>query len=289
MINEARSTELFQLAEKNHELFDDIYITVPARPHDGICIGLTQALSMWFASGIKWMPLEDSMGGFVEVTRTKIALHFLRNRTEKYLLMIDNDTEPDLLLPYLLARNDVPVVGACIPSYSRHGREMLCFSRHDDCGVNRMIDYSHGDKIPATGLAEVPSIGTGAMMIRRDVLESFTFGGIDSYNKAAEAISSNQPGTFSPEELKDLVDADIPFFVPQHIRWNGAVQGVIMQGEDIVFCHKARAKGFKVYADLEAHCMHRKTMKLAFPDELRDPSLRVEDWHAPKTGMAMSE
>ena len=93
----------------------------------------------------------------------------------------------------------------------------------------------------------------------------------------------------TPAELTDLVDADIPFFVPQHIRYRGAVEGSIMQGEDIVFCKKARAKGFKLYADMEAHCMHRKTMKLTFPDQLRDPSLRVEDWLAPETGMAMSE
>lgn len=250
----------FEECEANRELLNDIFVAVPCRPHDGICISLARKLSWWEREGIAWDVMEDSMAGFIEVNRTRIALDFLRRMNHKFLLMIDSDTEPPVNLPYLLARHNEPVVGSCIVSMGTGGRPMLCFSRPDENGVNRLIDFEDGNKIPAIGLAEVPHSGTGAMMIRRDVLEAFDW---------------DDP-------------ADIPFFVPEEIRARGAVSGKLMRGEDIQFCIRAREKGFKVQVDMEAHCGHRKSMRMAFPPHQRDPSLHVNDWTPPAKGPVFS-
>ena len=260
-----RIDRFHEIAMQHQSLMRDILVVPPVRPHDGLSVDLSCMLSAWYNVGIQWRPKEDMMGGFIEFTRMNIADQFLRQHTQKYLLMIDNDTDPPIELPWLLARHDAPVVGSCIVSNSPKGRPMLCFSRPDASGTNRMIDFMEGDKIPATGLAEVPHCGTGAMMIRRDVLESFTM----------EKLPNGQ--------------WDVPFLVDQDVKVRGMRCGKLIEGEDIRFCKQVRAKGFKVYVDLEAHCGHRKIMKMTFPDSQRDPSLRVENWVVSDKGMVMSD
>lgn len=251
----------FEAAAHYKDLLREIFVAVPVRPADGMAIHLAVKCSLWYGEGVVWQPLEDVMGGFIEIQRTKMVLDFLKNRSEKYLLMIDNDTEPPLGLPYILARHDAPVVGSPIASMGANGRAMLCFSREDMAGITRFVDFDDGDatqRIPATGLAEVPHCGTGAMLIRRDVLESFTFEG-----------------------------EDVPFFVQESVRLEGAKTGKMLRGEDVTFCNKVRAKGFKVYVDMEAHCGHRKTLRMAFPDHMRDPSLSVDKWVVSAKGMRL--
>lgn len=262
MNDQHRVDEFFQIAVENQELMRSIFVAIPVRPHDGLAIDLSCKLSSWFSVNVPWKPLEDGMQGFIELSRIKIAYDFLHNRDEKFLLMLDNDTEPPIDLPWLLARHDKPIVGSCIVSRNREGRGMLCFSRADCAGISRFVDFEDGDRIPATGLAEVPHCGTGAMMIRRDVLESFTF-------------AQNGEGW------------DVPFLIPDDIRVRGAIRGALIEGEDIRFCKQARAKGYKIHVDMEAHCGHRKTMKMGFPPLLRDPSMKVEDWIVSQRGMAL--
>ena len=263
-MSQERINRFYEQATANPELMRSIMVVVPARPHDGLSIGLSQMLSAWFDMGIQWRAQEDSMGGFIDVTRMKIAYNFLHECDQKFLLMIDNDTDPPIDLPWLLSRHDKPVVGSCIASMSGAGRRMLCFTRADSSGITRFIDFEDGAKIPATGLAEVPHCGTGAMMIRRDVLESFTM------------------------ELGEDGSLDVPFIVPDFVKVRGMKTGKLIEGEDIRFCKQARAKGFTIHVDMEAHCGHVKTMKLGFPPSLRDPSMRVEDWVASTMGTALT-
>lgn len=263
--DDAHVEAFYRAAAEFPELLADIFVAVPCRPDEGVSSHLSCKLSIWFDEGVQWSPSE-SFGGFIEVKRMQIAHDFLKNRTQKFLLMIDNDTEPIITLPWLLARHDKPVVGSCIASLSAEGRGMLCFSRADPAGIHRFIDFEDGDRIPATGLAEVPHCGTGAMMIRRDVLEAFTF--------------EKDPATGH---------WDVPFLVPDDVKARGMKHGLMLEGEDIRFCKQARAKGFKVHVDLEAHCGHRKTMRLTFPQSQRDPSLKIEDWVASPKGMALRE
>jgi len=259
----------FEIATQHEDLMRDIFISVPVRQAEGMALELTNMLSAWSTLGIMWSALDSGMNGFVDVTRMKIAYDFLHNRTQKYLMMIDSDTEPRVDLPYILARHDKDVVGGCIPSMNAKGRRMLCFTRYDKGGIPRFIDFEDGDKIPATGLAEVPHSGTGVMMIRRDVLEAFTYRQMDTCGTCGHA------------------DWDIPFMVPDGVKARGMKYGVMIEGEDIRFCKQVRQKGFKIWVDLEGHCGHRKSMRLGFPQHLRDPSMKVESWCAPDTGMAL--
>lgn len=256
--------DFYLKAIENKHLMEDIFVVPPVRPAEGVAIGLHQMLCAWYNAGVQHSIKEDGMGGFIDVTRGNIVNEFLNNRTERFLMMIDSDTEPPIDLPWLLVRHEAPVVGSCIVSFNPKGRRMLCFTRPDKLGTPRMIDVENGDKIPATGLAEVPHCGTGAMMIRRDVLESFT-------------------GERGPDGFMDVA-----FLVPDEVKARGIRSGKLLEGEDIRFCKQVRAKGFKVYVDLEAHCHHVKVMKIVFPPSLRDPSLDVKDWVAPSTGMAFT-
>lgn len=261
--------EYFAQCQANRGLLQDIYVAVPVRPHDGVCHQLSAMLKLWYGEGTASDFLEDSMGGFVEITRVRIVHDFLRHKTEKYLLMIDSDTEPPMNLPYLLARHEQPVVGSCIVSVGANSRPMLCFSRADYMGVNRFIDFEDGDRVPAMGLVEVPHVGTGAMLIRRDVLESFTFSEIECCGSCGRK------------------SWDVPFLLPEEVRVNGAITGFVMKGEDIIFCEQVRQKGFKIHVDMEAHCGHRKTMRMAFPQNQRDPSLLPGKWVNSDKGMVL--
>ena len=257
------TADYFKQCEENRELLRDVMVVVPARPADGLCVKLAQMLSLWYGEGTPWNCLEDAMGGFIERTRARIA-HDFKNKVgdmnEKFLLMIDNDIEPPMNLPYLLARHNKPIVGSCAMSVNPRGHGMLCFTKEDCNGDSRFVEIPYSRKIPATGLAKVTHVGTGAMLIRRDVIDSFTF-----------------------------EEGDIPFFIPEQFRSAGFGNGQVMKGEDISFCDQVRKKGFDIHVDMEAHCGHRKMMRLKWEEECRDPSMRVDDWVLPPEGMMVTK
>lgn len=263
---ELEIAEFLVTAERDRAILQDVWVLIPVRPHDGTSVALSQKLSLWFSQGINWAIQQDGMGGFIEISRAAMVGRFLDERSEKYLLMIDNDTEPPLNLPWLLARHNLPLVGTLIPSVGDRGRMMLCVTKPDSHGLNRFVDYDGGDKIPAVGVAEVSHVGSGAILIRRDVAESFTW--------KQDPVSG---------------DWDIPFLVPDRIRAEGARSGNVKKGEDIWFCDQVRSKGFSVHVDVEALAVHRKTVRLTFPGQLRDPSLSVEDWIAPRAGRPVDQ
>jgi hypothetical protein len=252
-INQQVGREFIQIAQDYRSLMEDIQVVVPVRPGDGTNNTLCRMLSIWTLVGVNWAHLEDGMGGFIEFTRSKMVTGFLRDYDSKYLLMIDNDMEPPLYLPLLLARHDVPIVGAPACSMSFTGELQLCFTVQDVNGEYRFPSVRGVGKIPATGLIEVGHVGTGAMMVRRDVLESFNF--------------------------KD--EGDVPFYVPEAERLAGAREGRLLTGEDIAFCNQAREKGFNIMVDLEAHCGHRKAMNLTWDPRLMDPTIDAQTWKIP--------
>lgn len=261
MSEKQRLEQFFQWCADNRDLCHDIYIVCPLRPHDGVSIKLAECMNIWYAEeiGIEYLP--DSMQGFIDVTRARLAHRFVTQRSEKFILMIDNDMEPPVDLPMLLARHDAPIVGSCAVSMNAEGNQMMCAVTEDTEGGHRFIE-PRAVKIPCSGLLPVVHCGTGAMLIRRDVLEAFSF--------------ENPP--------------DTPFLLPDRIRHGGIVNmGTPMVGEDLYFCEQARGKGFETTVDLEAHCGHRKTMRLAWPPERRDPTITVEDFRLPPVGYQVSK
>ena len=234
--------------ENHGDLIDQIDIQIPVRPQDGVPIELAEQIARWAVLGLHCAFLKDHMGGFIEVVRANMAYRFLKESDKKYLFMIDNDVIPRLDLPLLLARHEESVVGAPVPITLKDQGPCLNFTIPDGAGHYRFPSYRH-HRFPSVGLISVHHIGTGAMCIRRDVLEAFSW-----------------------------KDEDVPFMVPASIRAEGLREGGLRRGEDIEFCNQVRAKGFKVFADLEGLSGHRKNLTLTVPDDLKDPTMDPAGW-----------
>jgi len=247
----------FKQCEENRELLSKIQVVVPVRPADGMAIKLSQMLSIWYGEGTPWCTLNDHMGGFIETTRANIAYQFKHEFTHaEWLLMLDNDMEPPINLPWLLARHGEPIVGACCMSVSEQHGPQLCFTVKDQGGKHRFPAMHYGRKIPATGLVEVGHVGTGALLVHRSVIEAFTF----------EA-------------------GDVPFYVPEEIRVEGAKTGSLLVGEDITFCNQVRGKGYRMHVDMEAHVGHKKNCVLVWDPTDRDPAMDAASWVLPEQGL----
>jgi hypothetical protein len=260
-MDQQRLEAFFMWCAENRDLCRNIYAVCPLRPHDGVSIALANAMEVWFSEEIGTDKIPDSMQGFIDITRARLSHRFVHERTEEFILMIDNDMEPPIDLPMLLARHNKPIVGSCAVSMNIEGNQMMCAVAEDVNGAHRFIE-PRVTSIPATGLLPVVHCGTGAMMIRRDVLEAFSFK--------------------NPTET--------PFLLPDAIRHGGVVNmGIPMVGEDLYFCEQARKRGFETYVDLEAQCGHRKTMRLAWPEERRDPAITVEDFRLPAKGYMVTK
>jgi hypothetical protein len=124
-----------------------------------------------------------------------------------WVLFIDDDMvfPPDMLLNLLA--HDEPVVGALyLQRGGSHGA--VAFSDRTEDGLYERIDLT---QLPGEGLLKVRAVGTGGMLIRREVFLSI----------------SDQPDWFE----------------------HGSEQGWYAS-EDIVFCEKAFEKGIPVYVDL---------------------------------------
>lgn len=242
----------FKLIQDNEHMIQQTQIAIPVRPADGCALELSEIVAKWAVLGFHVAFLKDFMGGFIETTRQKMAYDFLHSSLKlKYLLMIDNDVVPPIELPFLLGRWDKGVVGGPCPIVIREHGPTVNFTIPDEKGEWRFPSFVNHAKIPAKGLLKVNHIGTGAMLVRRDVLESFTWEG-----------------------------EDIPFMVPQDYRQKGARTGTLSRGEDIHFCFQVREKGYDIYADLEACCGHKKQIVLTVPEDQRDPNLDPRSWRA---------
>jgi len=277
----------FRQCAEHRDLLSSIEVVVPVRPEEGMNCDLSRILSIWYGEGTSWSNLNDNMGGFIELTRANIAYHFLNNTTDnppKYLLMIDNDMVPPLNLPYMLARHDAPVVGAvAIHMHGEYGPR-ACMTIPCKDGAHRW-PCMREHVLPSKGLLECGHLGTGAMMIRRDVLESFTFAGSKAYQKYEVAKAGGHELNLSPDEVQSLLDIDVPFFTREVDRIEGAKTGSLLLGEDLMFCEQVREKGFKVYADLEAHCGHFKQFPMRWDASRRDPRLDYKTFSLPPTGV----
>ena len=234
--------------EKYSHLVEQVDIQIPVRPQDGVPIELAEQIARWAVLGFKVAFLKDHMGGFIEVVRANMAYRFLKDSDKKYLFMIDNDVIPELDVPLLLARHEESVVGAPVPITLKDQGPALNFTIADAEGKYRFPSYRQ-HKFPMKGLIPVHHIGTGAMCIRRDVLEAFSWEG-----------------------------EDVPFAVSSELRSEGLRKGNLRRGEDIEFCNQVRAKGFKVFADMEALSGHRKSLTLVVPDDLKDPTMDPAGW-----------
>jgi hypothetical protein len=153
-------------------------------------------------------------GSLVELARNKLAARALNDPTVTHLLFIDSDIGFSLeTMVRLIANANLPIVGVACP------RKAFEF--------NHNVGKVHGEVEGRSGIFEVDAIGTGIMLIQREVLE-----------KLAEKVPNYFDGGFVPHLFKN------------------EMRGTSIVGEDINFCHLWREQGGKVYALLNAEVTH---------------------------------
>ena len=147
--------------------------------------------------------------------RNKIVQEFLATPGMDYLLMIDGDIIPSINI-LNLADFQKDIIGALCFMYQQNMVIPIALKRNPE-GKYDVIQF-RGDE----GLSEVDAVGTGCIMISREVLEKVK------------------------HPFENIYDPD----------------GIKKYGLDISFCQKAKEQGFKVYSHLDYACSHWSIMDL---------------------------
>ena len=142
-----------------------------------------------------------------------------------YLMMCDSDIVPPLDFLDLI-EHDKDIIGGICFAYRQGSIVPLLLERKDDFDKEggefpyNVMENLKGDE----GLVEVDAIGSGVIIIRRNVLE---------------ALENEQPfcNMYNDQGVKDL-------------------------GLDLSFCYKAKQKGFKIFAHLDYISSHWQTIDL---------------------------
>lgn len=162
--------------------------------------------------------------------RNRIAKRFLNSKCD-YLLMMDNDIVP-LFNPAPFVHADKDILG--FPAKVRQAGGVLNWVAYkeaqDEPGFYYPVDFSSID-MATFDFLECDAVGTGCIMIRRDVIEELF--------KLADGDGWKAPFTISLTE------------------W-----GEMKHGTDIAFCRRAKAAGFNVVSTVNYVCEHYKEVGL---------------------------
>lgn len=140
--------------------------------------------------------------------RNMIVKKFLETDYD-YLLMIDSDCIPPANVLDLADYQKDIIGGLCFAYMDRRVIPLILKENHE--GSYDMVDVGLGQ-----GVIECGGIGSGVMMIKREVLENIPFPFRNEYD---------------PEGIK-------------------------IKGLDISFCERAKEKGYKVWCDVNMLCDH---------------------------------
>jgi GT2 family glycosyltransferase len=166
----------------------------------------------------------------VDRARNQIVEFFLALQTEgkplTHLLMIDSDTVPEIDAIERLISHDLDVVSGMTPivHFNDQDKDWEVF---DNCFEKRDTNKDGSFKatlVPKrhTGLHEIFRCGAACLLIKREVF--------DAIDRPFFRFVLNEDGT-------------------KHVR-----------SEDIDFCDRVRAAGFKIYADTDVCCTHTKSV-----------------------------
>lgn len=231
---------------------------------------LAMAMTQWAADerlDLEFRLAEGAQGGPAQTSQEarNQACKWLLESDHTHLLMVDNDTVPSrdgalVNLPELALLTDpdgqpLDVMAAPIPVYKDLTLHLNCYMRQP-CGLYRStyVDEFQDAKSTA-GLLERDAVGTGVICIRRAVVE---------------ALSHTSPiwATWEKYLPAEWDGVYVPFYRPRH------VTGETVLGEDLVFCERSRALGFRCWASLPHLCGHSHTVDLRTIPDVRIANLR---------------
>lgn len=159
-----------------------------------------------------------------------------------YLLFVDSDIAfgPDHVRVILddadahyAQTGERAIYGGIYQGIYGGGRKVIAYQlRSDDDGVRRFYPYTPDaiSHVPTGALIEVDGLGTGFMLIHRDILDHF----------------------------------ERTFPSPQEWFYEGVIGKNDWAGEDLFFCYRAQSLGYKIYAHSGVQLVHYKTIGLAF-------------------------
>ena len=199
-----------------------LYIAIVIPSTGRIVVPLIMRLIKWGKMGAE---INIVSGAFLDVARNMAVRQFLKTNN-KYFMFIDSDTIPENIDDLKkLKKYKKDIIG---------GLYNCVLSKDDGAMITRPSAYSMIfdsrtliDAVavqPKTGLQKVIGMGTGYMMVKRDV-----------FNKIPEPWF----------EFKWADDKHIAF-----------------QGEDIGFCEKANKLGIKMWCDTDCTALHVKEIML---------------------------
>jgi hypothetical protein len=235
------------------KLAESILVVLPHRPSEGVNKGLYQAGQIWSIIGMRSATVADEFTGFVEITRAGIVRTFLQYCADhpevEYCVMIDNDESVDWDAPLRLAQWGKDVVSGIVCSHSeKKGGVFACVTVKDRHGIARFPTAKRTLKLPAKGLREIESAGTGLLCVHKRVLQA-------------------------------MVDADdAPFMIPEDVRKHCCSTGVLKLGEDMAFSERCKKYGFKMYVDFSVHAKHYKTVEISWPKQAIDSGVDAKTW-----------
>lgn len=156
-----------------------------------------------------------------QYARDNCVVKFFNSKADwEYLLFIDADIDPPFEMIDKLIEADKDIVGAAYPGIKENP---------DGCTVPLpMVFEERGDTLSlanGSGLEEVEALGTGAILIKKKVLEEMG------------------PPWFNPK-----YDYEEPTL---------GVKQIDKTGEDVNFCLKAKELGFEIWADYSCVPKHR--------------------------------
>lgn len=273
-----------------------ILVEIPYRPDENINPLLVEQIVHWSNVGVAVSFIRDPFAGWIDVLRNWMLYRFLQSPQFDFLLM--NDSDVAMLHPmglFHMASLNLPVVSAVACSLSQQRGLFACVAVKDDMGIARFPSIEKNDSIPAHGVVEIENAGTGCLLIRRDVAESIwstsylthqtevntMLDQIGDAIKSGATPSGEVLGAWRESLLRMLHhmdDTGLPFDVPQSVRAEAARTGSLPRSEDVCFTDRVRRRGFKLYADLDVHCMHEKKIPLRWPDDKISKDLTVEEW-----------
>lgn len=171
--------------------------------------------------------------GATTKSRNLVVLHFLEQMTSDWLLMIDSDERLSSEAWHKLINaahdKDRPVISALV--FAKFGDDdairpvPTIYRSVEGADLRAMDDY------PLDSLIPVTAVGTGCLLIHRDVLL-----------KLQESAAEHQGPKWA-------------WFA------EGAINGTYF-GEDILFCKRINALGYQIYAHTGAILPHQKTFWL---------------------------